>query len=120
MSLLYVLVAAAIAIVSLGFILAGPRTGAALGALAIAGLFVAFQQAAGTPAAPDGRQLAKSHVETTVERFRNPFLNHRLRDIAQNQAVKIERRVMSFLAWVHEVQPTVRLPRLSTIAARYE
>ncbi len=55
MSLLYVLVAATIAIVSLAFILAGPRTGAALGALALAGLFVAFQQAAGTPAAPDGR-----------------------------------------------------------------
>jgi tagaturonate reductase len=64
-------------------------------------------------------ELAESYVETTVERFRNPFLNHRLRDIAQNQAVKIERRVKSFLAWVHEVQPSVRLPRLSAIAARY-
>jgi len=52
MSLLYILVAAAIAIVSLAFILTGPRTGVALGAVVIAGLFVAFQQAAGTP---DGR-----------------------------------------------------------------
>ncbi len=65
-------------------------------------------------------ELAESYVETTVERFRNPFLNHRLRDIAQNQAVKVERRVKSFLAWVREVQPSVRLPRLSAVAARYE
>jgi hypothetical protein len=55
MSLLYLLVAAAIAIVSLAFLFTGPRTGVALGAIVIAGLFVAFQQAAGTPAAPDGR-----------------------------------------------------------------
>jgi hypothetical protein len=55
MSLLYLLVAAAIAIVSLAFILTGPRAGVTLGAVVIAGLFVAFQQAAGLPAAPDGR-----------------------------------------------------------------
>src|SRR5437763_11674277 len=55
MSLLYVLVAVAIALISIAFILTGPRCGVAVGAVAIAGLFLAFQQAAGLPAVPDGR-----------------------------------------------------------------
>jgi hypothetical protein len=55
MNLAYLLAAAAIAIVSLAFILAGPRTGVAVAAAAVAGLFAAFQAAAGLPAAPDGR-----------------------------------------------------------------
>src|SRR5260221_14671397 len=55
MSLLYILVAAAIGLISIAFILTGPRSGVAIGAVAIAGLFLAFQQAAGLPAAPDGR-----------------------------------------------------------------
>jgi hypothetical protein len=55
MSLLYVLVAAAIAIVSISFILSGPRAGVTIGAVAVAGLFIAFQREAGLPAAPDGR-----------------------------------------------------------------
>jgi hypothetical protein len=55
MSLLYILVAAAIVLVSVTFILTGPRSGVSISAVAIAGLFLAFQQAAGLPAAPDGR-----------------------------------------------------------------
>jgi hypothetical protein len=55
MSLLYVLVAAAIAIVALSFILSSPRAGVTIGAVAVAGLFIAFQRDAGLPAAPDGR-----------------------------------------------------------------
>jgi len=55
MSLLYVLVAATIGIVSLSFILSGPRAGVTIGAVAVAGLFIAFQRDAGIPAAPDGR-----------------------------------------------------------------
>ena len=55
MSLLYLLVATAIAIVSLSFILSGPRAGVTIGAVVVAGLFIAFQREAGLPAAPDGR-----------------------------------------------------------------
>ncbi len=36
---------------------------------------------------------ATRYVATTLERFENPFLNHRVSDIAQNHAIKIERRV---------------------------
>lgn len=43
---------------------------------------------------------ASAYVKTTRERFENPFLNHRLSDIAQNHRLKIERRVVEFIAWV--------------------
>ena len=55
MSLLYLVVAAAIAIVSLSFMFSGPRAGVTIGAVVVAGLFVAFQREAGLPASPDGR-----------------------------------------------------------------
>jgi hypothetical protein len=53
--LLYLFVAAALAIVSLAFIMVGPRSGSVLGALAAVGLFIGFQHAFGIPADPDGR-----------------------------------------------------------------
>lgn len=49
---------------------------------------------------------AKAYVAQTLERFENPFLNHRLSDIAQNHAEKIRRRAGGFLEWsgVHSKQ----------------
>jgi tagaturonate reductase len=62
---------------------------------------------------------AVAYVRTTMGRFQNPFLDHRIADIAQNHAAKIERRIKSFLALVHERQPSLDMPRLSAIAAAY-
>ncbi|MGM0983262.1 MAG: mannitol dehydrogenase [Pseudomonadota bacterium] len=45
-----------------------------------------------------GLQL-EEYIETTLERFSNPFLNHRLADIAQHHQEKLRRR----LAPVHEM-----------------
>jgi tagaturonate reductase len=42
---------------------------------------------------------AAAYVAATLERFLNPFLDHRLAEIAQNHAVKVERRIVAFLAW---------------------
>ena len=42
---------------------------------------------------------AKDYVGTVIERFENPFLNHRLAEIYGNHAQKIERRIMGFLSW---------------------
>jgi tagaturonate reductase len=42
---------------------------------------------------------AEAYVQATLERFENPFLNHRLSDIAQNHAEKIRRRAGGFLEW---------------------
>jgi tagaturonate reductase len=50
---------------------------------------------------------AKAYVATTLERFSNPFLDHRLADIAQNHVEKIRRRFGGFIAWSHADAPTL-------------
>jgi tagaturonate reductase len=60
---------------------------------------------------------AKRYVATTLERFRNPFLEHRLADIAQNHAVKKTNRIAAFIDWVREKDPTFAAPRLSAVLA---
>ena len=41
---------------------------------------------------------ATAYRRTTLERFRNPFLRHRLRDIAANHAAKKQRRFAALIA----------------------
>ncbi len=57
---------------------------------------------------------AEAYVATTLERFGNPYLDHRLSDIAGNHAEKISRRIVGFLDWC----PDTPMPRLSAIAGR--
>lgn len=45
------------------------------------------------------RDEAVAYVAATLERFANPFLDHRLADIHQHHAEKIRRRAGGFLAW---------------------
>ena len=59
---------------------------------------------------------AAAYAAQTLERFQNPFLDHRLSDIAQNHSAKIARRVAAFVAWVHEADPGRALPRLDALA----
>lgn len=54
---------------------------------------------------------AAAYAERTLERFRNPFLQHRLSDIAGNHSEKITRRIGDFRTW----SPDVDMPLLSTI-----
>ena len=61
-------------------------------------------------------EAADRYVAQTIERFDNPFLNHRIGDIAQNHAVKISHRVRAFLDWVHGADPTLDLPKLERLA----
>lgn len=42
---------------------------------------------------------APAYVAATLDRFANPFLDHRLSDIAQNHAEKVSRRIGAFLHW---------------------
>ncbi|SMH45993.1 mannitol dehydrogenase family protein [Azospirillum agricola] len=44
---------------------------------------------------------AEAYVATTLDRFLNPFLDHRIADIAQNHPAKVEKRIGAFLAWVY-------------------
>jgi tagaturonate reductase len=64
--------------------------------------------AAGIAEAPDYRR-------SVIDRFRNPFLDHRLSDIVMNHADKKERRVGGFIAWAGAVAPDVALPRLKAV-----
>jgi tagaturonate reductase len=50
---------------------------------------------------------AEAYVAATIERFENPFLNHRLSDIADNHAEKIRRRAGGFLEWSGASSPTL-------------
>ena len=65
---------------------------------------------AGVTEAPDYRR-------SVIERFRNPFLDHRLSDIFMNHRDKKERRVGGFIAWAGEVASDRALARLRVIAA---
>jgi tagaturonate reductase len=53
-------------------------------------------------------EAAEAYVRQTVERFENPFLEHRLSDILQNHEEKIRRRMGGFLDWSGADAPTLR------------
>jgi len=58
---------------------------------------------------------AEAYVATTLERFANPFLDHRLADIAVNHGEKAERRIADFLAWVRAVHSFHLAPELENV-----
>ncbi len=70
----------------------------------------------GFAAAGLGDQAAE-YVQTTMDRFSNPFLEHRLEDIAQNHEEKCARRIAAFIDWATEQGSTVQMPRLIASAA---
>jgi tagaturonate reductase len=53
-------------------------------------------------------EAAAAYVQQTLERFENPFLEHRLSDIHQNHEEKIRRRMGGFLDWSGAEAPTLR------------
>lgn len=53
-------------------------------------------------------EAAETYVRQTIERFENPFLEHRLSDIHQNHEEKIRRRMGGFLDWSGADAPTLR------------
>lgn len=64
-----------------------------------------------------GDDSAPAYVEQTLDRFANPYLDHRLADIAQNHAEKLHRRVGAFLGWAEALGMAGRQPRLTAILA---
>lgn len=62
--------------------------------------------------------LARAYAAQTMERFANPFLDHRLSDIAGNHAEKIQRRCLAFLDWAAARGDRGEKPRLKALAAR--
>lgn len=64
------------------------------------------------------KQQAAAYVSATLERFENPFLNHRISDIAQNHQIKIERRMVDFIAWARAHDRSLQFPRLEELGRR--
>jgi tagaturonate reductase len=58
---------------------------------------------------------ARRYIEITLERFGNPYLEHRLADIAQNHPTKIKNRIVAFLDWARERDGNFSAPRLSAM-----
>ena len=82
-------------------LMAGPE-GAALLALYAAEVLPGF--------AHMGRGAeAEAYLATTLDRFRNPVLDHRIADIAQNHPQKAERRIGAFLGWLGPDAPATPL-----------
>ncbi|KTT95756.1 D-mannonate oxidoreductase [Sphingomonas yabuuchiae] len=59
---------------------------------------------------------AHAYIATTLERFANPFLDHRLSDIFQGHAAKIDKRVSGFVRWVDTSGETVAMLELRALA----
>lgn len=62
-------------------------------------------------------QVAQAYRDTTLERFRNPFLRHHLRDIAQNHGTKKERRFKALIELARQLAPGLAQPRLTAALA---
>ncbi|NHQ91036.1 mannitol dehydrogenase family protein [Janthinobacterium lividum] len=60
---------------------------------------------------------ALAYVGQVRERFGNPFLAHRLADIAQHHAGKIERRMAPVAALARQLCPALAQPRLDAMLA---
>jgi tagaturonate reductase len=66
--------------------------------------------------AAGGVAEARAYRESVIDRFRNPFLDHRLSDIIMNHRDKKDRRIGALIAWAAEVAPDLPLDRLRAIA----
>ncbi len=64
------------------------------------------------------KQLEKAYIATTLERFANPFLDHRLADIYGGHTAKVEKRIGGFIRWVEGSGKAVAMPELRALAAR--
>ncbi|WP_273504044.1 mannitol dehydrogenase family protein [Fulvimarina manganoxydans] len=55
----------------------------------------------------------EAYIHVTMERFANPFLDHRLEDIAQNHGTKLGSRLSAFLDWARLHGDRGAKPRLA-------
>jgi tagaturonate reductase len=65
-----------------------------------------------------GDLTAPAYAAQTLDRFANPFLDHRLADIAQNHPEKLDRRIGAFLTWAADLGLQGRQPRLTHALTR--
>ncbi len=63
------------------------------------------------------RAEAEKYMDVTLERFKNPFLDHRLSEIANNHQQKIERRIGALIDWAGK-RDSADMTRLKHILAK--
>lgn len=63
---------------------------------------------------------ASAYVQDVLDRFANPFLEHRLADIAQNHQEKLQRRIGAFVNWSREHGCCVSMPKLNAVMNELE
>lgn len=62
---------------------------------------------------------AQAYVAATLDRFDNPFLDHRLADIAHNHGEKVVRRIGGLIDWAETLPGAAPpMPRLRAVLAR--
>lgn len=63
---------------------------------------------------------ARTYIASTLERFANPFLDHRIADIHAGHAAKVSKRIAVFIDWVDAVgNHAPPMPELRALAAGY-
>lgn len=72
------------------------------------------------PAFVDWLGAACLWVGKTIDRFANPFIEHRLADIYTSHAAKVAKRVGGFVDWVDARGSAISMPELRALAQRYE
>lgn len=60
---------------------------------------------------------AREYADTTISRFSNPYLDHRLSDIAQNHVEKVKRRIAAFVTYAQTLGAELNQTRLRTVMA---
>ncbi|EPJ48206.1 MAG: hypothetical protein OFPI_30760 [Osedax symbiont Rs2] len=60
----------------------------------------------------------EAYVASVIERFLNPFLAHKLADIAQNHQSKVERRILPLVQQAAQLLPELAMPKLRQCLAR--
>lgn len=70
-------------------------------------------------AAMDLRSRAERYIASVRERFLNPYLNHRIADIAQNHVEKVRRRILPLIELADSLPLQADQPRLRSTLARH-
>jgi tagaturonate reductase len=77
------------------------------------------EEVLGVFAAIDLRSRAERYLESVRERFLNPYLDHRIADIAQNHVEKVKRRIAPLIELADSLPVQAAQPRLRSMLARH-
>lgn len=68
-------------------------------------------------AAMQQREQAEQYIASVRERFMNPYLDHRIADIAQNHTEKVKRRILPLIELADSLPVKAGQPRLRSLLA---